>query len=528
MNNTVQVQLFNSDGVPLDNLSGDIGIQYGCGGPLADGWHPLTFNESTGKFVINTVPIGQRLVRGVASGDTTYKTLGVVPGSNSSLEMTVYPTFGTISSDGCGIISGTGNYIVSETIVNNGTPTFLIDKISITFEDGPCWGCENAYLEKIMVGPLTYWDYTTVGTRVGSGTQVILDQVLYAYNGNTTIDFYFNNSPTGSGNPIDMSATPMTLKFYPTNAPSQQISFEACGTSCTIPALTFVGGTAVLSGADNQIVTFEVANSGAFPLTFDAVSILNLTWQSPGIGNCWQCEYPYLSTIESGGQQYWSYSNEGGGTRASSSSNLFLRNTLYIPGASNTSIELTFNNQPTGTGGDIDMSNVDFNIPFNSNCDAFGPTQSVSFTATGGAQTCSACATSYSGSSIFGTPRPSNLQLDLINAGVPCTITAITITSSLTTSGYQPVVFRIRDNNADKWHCVSDNGSIRASTVAPGTTMILTETLTLTQADAIIDQIEFERPDYSTINMAGASLTISLTMGCCDCISPQNYSFTIP
>lgn len=104
----------------------------------ADGWQPLAFNESTGKFVINTVPIGQRLVRGVASGDTTYKTLGVVPGSNSSLEMTVYPDFGTISADGCGEIGGTGDYIVSVTIVNNGTPTFLVDKISLTFEEGPC------------------------------------------------------------------------------------------------------------------------------------------------------------------------------------------------------------------------------------------------------------------------------------------------------------------------------------------------------------------------------------------------------
>jgi len=519
--NTVQVQLFNSDGVPLDDLSGDISVEYGCG------WTPLTFNENTGKFVINTVPIGQRLVRGVASGDTTYKTLGVVPGSNSSLEMTVYPKFGTISSEGCGTISGTGNYIVSEQVNNNGSPTYLIDKITITFEDGPCWGCENAYLDKIVVGPVTYWDYTTVGSRVGSGTQVILDQILYIYSGLTTIDLYFNNATTGSGYSIDMSATTMSLKFYPTNAPTRLISFVACGTGCTTPALTFVGGSGSVTGSESQIVNFQVQNSGVLPLSFDAVSILNPTWTAPGSGTCWECGTAYLTDLTSGGQTYWSYSDEGNGTRASSGATLNFRQTLYIAGGDATSFIMTFNNANTGTGAPINMSFVDFIMPFYSNCDDFGPTQTISFTASGGAVACSACLLSYVSHYNSGTPRPKDVEVSLSNSGDPCTITTIKITSSLTTSLYQPYVYKVRDDLTDRWTAL-ENGGVRASTIAGSETiMSLSPPIVLSQADAIIDVFEFQRADNSTINMAGAELVISLGLDCCDCISPQNISFTV-
>jgi len=514
LHNTVQVQLYNSDGVPLDNLSGDINVQYGCGGPLADGWHPLSFNESTGKFVLNTVPIGQRLVRGTASGDTTYKTLGVVPGSNSSLEMTVYPTFGTISSDGCGVPGGAGDYIVSETIINNGTPTFLVDKIALTFEDGPCWACDNAYLEKIMVGPLTYWDYSTVGTRVGSGTQVILSQVLYIYAGTTTLDLYFSTSPTGGSSPINMTGTTMSMKFYPTNAPSQQISYEVCGSVCTDPALS-LGGTPTVSGTSRNIVTVPVYNGGAAPLDFDVINILNMVWWDNLANNpCWECGIAYLSTVESGGQQYWSYTNEGSGTRASSGSNLLLRSPLILPGLSTTSIEFTFNNQTQGTGAAINMSNVDFAVPLNSSCVDFG-TQAINFTATGNAVECDVCLTQYSGYVLSGTPQPDQIELQLINGGVPCIVTSMIVTTD--TTAY---LTRIRDNNQDKW-----TGPAKATN--PGTTTILDYPITLTDLDATIDMIMFSTPAGASIDMHDTEVTIGLGIDCCNCTSPQNHFFVI-
>lgn len=138
--NTVQVQLYNSNGLPLNYTTGDVSIEYGCG------WNSLTFNDRTGKFASGSVPIGLHRVRGIGGNDTTYAYVAVVPSGDVSLEMTTYPNFGTLMSNGCGYISGNGNYIVTEQISNNGAPTFVIDRLRTMFFDGPCWGCDDTYL----------------------------------------------------------------------------------------------------------------------------------------------------------------------------------------------------------------------------------------------------------------------------------------------------------------------------------------------------------------------------------------------
>lgn len=364
-----------------------------------------------------------------------------------------------------------------------------------------------------MVGPLTYWDYTTVGTRVGSGTQVILSQALYIYARNTTIDLYFSNSPTGASVPIVMTGTTMSMKFYPTNAPSQQITFEACGEGCTLPFLSYVGGSAEVTGAGGQVVTFSVANSGAAPLTFDVINILSMTWEEQPLGTCWECGTAYLSTFESGGQQYWSYTNEGNGERAISGVPLQLRSTLYLP-EGNTSIVLTFNNQLTGAGADIKMSRITFDIQFNSTCTALGTPQHATFTTIG--DECSVCGITYLSRSVTGN----EMVLGLTNNGVTCNVIQVKIISD--TTAY---VYRIRDNLSTK---VSATGqSELVSTVAPGSFIILDSPIVLTQLDATIDQILFMDATNSPINVEGHMEGIYLKMDCCDCGPTQYIPFPV-
>jgi len=517
LSNSVQIQLYNSGGYPLDNTSGEISIEYGCG------WNSLSFNENTGKFIINTVPIGRHRVRGTGSEDTTYTIIGVVPASDINLEMTIYPKFGTLISNGCGGISGSGNYIVSEQISNTGSPTFIIEDMMVSYTNSPCLGCEYAYLERIEVDSDVFWDYSTSGSRVGSGSTVTLDQLLYIYSGLITIDLFFNNSATGAGNPIDMTASSMSIQLFPNNGAPQLVPFNACGTGCISPNLSYVGGSAILSGSGKQIVTFDVRNSG--DLAFDAISLINFTWTEPSPGSCWQCGTAFLSSISSGGSTYWDYNTEGSGTRASSGNTLTLRNTLDLI-SGDTQIAMTFNNANTGTGADIDMSNVDFDITFHSSCENFGPNQSFSFIASGGAATCAACNLSYVNVIASGTPKDDQIQLTLSNNGDPCEIVSIMITSGLTSANVQPWVELIKDNLASNW--TYQGAGARANTQAGSETIIvLSPRPILTQADAIIDIIQFSDSSGKAININGAAMTVQFSINCCDCITPQNINFTI-
>ena len=514
--NTVQVQLYNSNGLPLNGATGEVSIEYGCT------WNSLTFNESTGKFTSSNVPIGMHRVRGVGGDDTTYTYVGIVPSGDVSLEMTTYPSFGTIVSNGCGFISGDGNYIISEQVSNNGAPTFVIDRLQIFFFDGPCWGCEGAYLERIIVDEVTYWDYVSTGIRIGTGTIVVLDELLFIPNGVATIELYFNNSQAGTGGPVDMTATPMSMQLFPTNGSEQLIPFSGCGTGCGAPDLNYSPATATVSGTNKEVVSFSVDNVG--DLTFDAISLNNLTWTAPSPGSCWECGIAYLSRVSSDGNIYWDYNTEGSGTRASSGNSLILRNTLdLLPG--NTPIVMTFNNASSGTGAPVDMSIVDFDVPFTSSCTNFGPTQTVSFTASGGAASCSECNLNYVGIVVSGTPKSDEIQINMTNSGDDCEITAIRITSSLTTSNVQPWVKLIKYNGQNYWTYQS-GGGIANTTTGLETTIYPSPSLVLTQADAIIDIIQFCNNTRKTINVNGATMTIQFTINCCDCQTTQEVSFT--
>ncbi len=517
LQNSVQVQVYNSDGTPLDNTSGDVAIEYGCT------WNYLGFNKGTGKFVDYSVPIGHHRIRVSGSADTSYNYIGVVPASEINLEMTIYPQFGELVSNGCGGISGTGNYIVSEQISNTGSPTFIIEDMMVNFSNSPCVGCDDVYLERIEVDSDVYWDHAPAGSRIGSGVTVSLDQLLYIYSGLLTIDLFFNNSATGAGNPVDMTGSTMSVQFFPNNGSTQLVPFSACGAGCTSPTLSYAGGSATVSGANKQTVTFNVRNSG--DLAFDVISLPNLTWTEPGTGSCWRCGTAYLSILESGGTTYWDYSSDGNGTRATSGNTLTLSSPLDLPNG-DIPIIMTFNNANSGAGADIDMSNVDFNITFRSSCVNFGPNQSINFIASGGAATCAPCNLSLVNTVASGTPKSDQLQITMSNNGDPCEITTIKVTSGLTSANDQPWVETVKEGTQTVW--TYQSAGARANTTSGSETiMVLSPTISLTQADATLDMIQFADNKGKAININGATMTVEFTISCCDCTTPQTVSFTV-
>jgi len=514
--NTVQVQLYNSNGLPLNNSTGNVSIEYGCG------WNSLIFNESTGKFTSNNVPIGMHRIMGIGGDDTTYNYVSIIPSSNVSLEMTTYPNFGTLVSNGCGYISGNGNFIVSEQISNNGSPTFVINKIKTMFFDGPCWGCDDAYLEKIIVDDATYWDYATTGTRIGTGTMVVLSELLFIPNGIATVDIHFNTSQSGVGGPIDMTGTPMSLELFPTNGSPQLVPFSSCGAGCNAPDLQFSPASATVTGTNKEIVSFTVNNLG--DLMFNAIILSNPTWTAPINGSCWECGNAYLSRITSGGTIYWDYTVEGGGLRATSGNLLTLRNQLDLL-SGGTPMVWTFNNALSGTGAAIDMSNTEFSVPFTSTCSNYGPTQTVNFTASGGAAVCSKCDLTFLSIDVLGN-KNHELRIYMSNYGDDCEVTSVQITSSLTSQGNQPYVELISEDSQNDW--TYQAAGARGSTT-PGleTTMVIVNSFYLTQTDAVIETIQFSNSTGKAISILGANMTVRFTVNCCPpCSQAQEVSFT--
>lgn len=346
---------------------------------------------------------------------------------------------------------------------------------------------------------------------------VKLDALLFIPNGIAVIELHFNNSQSGAGGTVDMTATPMSIELFPTNGSPQLIPFSGCGSGCNAPDLHYSPASATVTGSNKEIVTFVVDNAG--DLTFDAVSLSSLIWTASPTGSCWGCGSAYLSRLTSEGNIYWDYAVEGDGTRVGSGNPLVLRSQLDLA-SGNTPIIMTFNNATSGTGAPVDMSIVDFDVSFTSSCSDFGPTQTVSFIASGGAASCSKCNLTYVGIVVSGN-RDQMLQVNLTNNGEDCEITEIRITSTPTAADIQPFVELVRDNNETKW------SGLASTAEGSETTMFLSNNLIVTRSDAIIDKFQFSNSNGTAKSIIGATMTIQFKINCCGgCDTVQEVTFT--
>ncbi|MFQ6614683.1 MAG: prepilin-type N-terminal cleavage/methylation domain-containing protein, partial [Fidelibacterota bacterium] len=208
INNTVKVRLYRENGVEINGVNGQVSIYY------SNAWTPLVYTAADG-FKITTVPIGLRQLRAISAGDTVYKTLSVEEANGTTggtITMTVYPDYGNLTYvGGSASVSGAGKNMVSFDVTNTGTPTFKINKMTITWEKlaNDCWNCETAYLSEVKK-TTTYWKWNTNGRTalVPSGAQVILDATMSLYTGVNTIGplKFLDGTDGSTANTINMNA----------------------------------------------------------------------------------------------------------------------------------------------------------------------------------------------------------------------------------------------------------------------------------------------------------------------------------
>lgn len=276
--NTIRTRIYNVDGVPLNDLMAVVQVAY------AGAWHGFGYGAQQ-QFSIGTVPIGNHDVRAFSGGDTAYTKISVTPRSDYATKMIVYPVYGTIQYvGGSADASGDNNEKLSYTIENTGVAAFEVTRLIPSWQNGQCLSGGTAYLDQFSVGGTVYWKWNTNGrsARVGSGSEIILDQPLTLSPGQTNLDnFTFMNQDVGTAEAIDVSGADYTFRFIPAAGNSYQISFSL-PQQCAPAQLVFnsVSLMAPQSGGflspGTQTVQVSFSNSGT--VTFDTKS-LTTQWE---------------------------------------------------------------------------------------------------------------------------------------------------------------------------------------------------------------------------------------------------------
>ena len=516
LSNTVLVELSSADGEPLDDLSGDVSILYGCG------YQDMTFDQTTGKFRTDVVPIGQRLVRSIASGDTTYKTVTVSPGSVTEIEMTIFHNFGVLAVPACAAVTGSEDEMVSAVINNSGSPDILVDKLTISWPDGSCWECNRPYLESVVLvlpgADFTAWEWNTNGrsARAASGYQIVLDGILTLSNGDNKLILTFNSSVDGAGQGIDMNAADLTIEFHSINAPDYLVSLEVCGVDCSPIGLTYVGGSVAVSGGGNSVVDFDVTNAGTKDLSLEE---LILSWTNGPCGD------RFLGVVTPfPGTKVWDQSNEGGGARAVSGQTLSLGISLVLPSGAQTMRLSDFNTVETGGGAAIDMSGQDFTAVFRSSCYGDLP---VSFSTPGA---CIPCLLTFASGRAAGGGKATVTVSMTVTGSVNCNITKMIITASTNPAGDQPWVEKIYKGGTDFWNFTVEGGGNRGNTISGSeTVLIFGETLSLASGSQTFKMLfKDAETGGANISMVNVVMNMQVTLeDCGSCISPQILSFEV-
>ncbi|NQU27848.1 MAG: type II secretion system protein GspG [Candidatus Marinimicrobia bacterium] len=290
LNNTITIQLLNSDGVKIDGNNGIVQIYY------TGSWHDFSYSNDNG-FQIFTVPIGIYQIQAIAGSDTTYKSVGVGPDNSTTgqpAEMLVYASWGDLQIIAGSVgIEGTCQDQLYFDLKNTGSVTYEISQVGLAWgsQDSSCWNCEHPYLKSLHASGNQYWLWNDGHSAlVDSGAIIALDSKLYLYSGENTLGpFTFEDASDGTGNCINVSGSAFTFKFFSNLAPTRTISFNGPG-SCGTPSLSINGTVTWGSG----FINIPVKNTGALTATFTANEITTDI-----------ASLAYLSKVQYGGSDFW-------------------------------------------------------------------------------------------------------------------------------------------------------------------------------------------------------------------------------
>ncbi|RMF07153.1 MAG: type II secretion system protein [Candidatus Neomarinimicrobiota bacterium] len=374
LNNTMKVRLYSENGVEINGSNGKVDVYY------SSAWHPLTYSAANG-FKISTVPIGLRQLRAISAGDTVYKTISVEPANGTTagtINMTVYPDFGNLTYvAGSASVGGAGSNQVSFTVTNTGTPTFRVNKMTITWTALPndCWNCNSPYLSEVQKST-TYWKWNTGGRSacVASGAQIVLDATMALYSGPNSVGplIFLDGTDGATANAINMQASHFTVRFESATAPSQSISFDTPG-SCSAPVLTQSGAA---TKVNNARLSVTIQNPGALPITVTSMTVSSDITTSAYLdriryngANVWQALVGACSSVARP-----SIANNAIGTADFSICSYALPT---INGGATATVDIRIRKNPTGNANVPVAAGQSYTLTFTLQC---GNTQTINFT----------------------------------------------------------------------------------------------------------------------------------------------------
>ncbi|NOZ75885.1 MAG: prepilin-type N-terminal cleavage/methylation domain-containing protein [FCB group bacterium] len=325
-------------------------------------------------------------------------------------------------------------------------------------------------------------DGDTITVKIAESLNAILNNTvkvrLYRENGveingtNGTVAVYYSNAWTpltySSANGFKISTVPIGLRQLRAISAGDTVYKtlsveEANGTTGgTIKMtvypdygnLTYVSGSASVSGAGNNQVSFTVTNTGT--PTFK-ISKMTITWDKLP-NDCWNCQSAYLSEVKKT-LTYWKWNTYGRSSLVPSGAQVILDASMSLYTGVNSIGPLIFLDGTDGsTANTINMNATRFTIKFESST---APSQTITFDNT---TTCPAPSLVVS----VAASRVNNARFHLTiqNPGVlPVTVTSMTVSSDITTS--TAYLERIQFNATNVWRAdVAACSSVARPTIA--------------------------------------------------------------
>lgn len=279
----------------------------------------------------------------------------------------------------------------------------------------------------------------------------------------------------------------------------------------TYGTISYAGGSVSLGGTNNSEVTFNITNGGN--TTFD-ISEVQFRWSN---GDCWECEYAYLSNFTVNTADYWKWDTGQRSSLASKNARLLLDETLSITKGTTTIGPVGFYDLNDGTGTAQPMDDVDFTVTFYS---LIAPNQTISFSTPG---TCTPATIDQNLAQAQGdglSPPDEDVQIRLQNNGdAQITLTGLTILSDTTNIFLDQIAFGTTGDTywqADQNWCNNREGQKQMSPSG------VTITFCVTQPPAIIPGnsqkslylLDFYDQSASLQDMHGRWFSLTLHFAC--------------
>lgn len=338
----------------------------------------------------------------------------------------------------------------------------------------------------------------------------------HAMNYSAVVGSYLSTVPIGAHNVRIIISDDTTHRIInvgannSTTSPEMGLEYTVHPTYGTI---SYAGGSVSLGGTNNSEVTFNIANSGN--TTFDICEV-QFRWSN---GDCWECEYAYLSNFTVNTANYWKWNTSGRTSLASNNARLLLDETLRITKGTTTIGPVGFYDLNDGTGTEQPMDDVDFTVTFYS---LIAPNQTISFSTPGTCTPAIIIQNLVQAQGDVPSPPDEDVQIRLQNNGdAQVTLTSLTIFSDTTNIFLDQIAFGTTGDTywqANQNWCNNREGQKQMSPSG------VTITFCVTQPPAIIPGnsqkslylLDFYDQSASPQDMHGRSFSLTLHFACGD------------